>query len=118
MKRMRLRYSGVCRECSASIAAGSEAIYESETRTVRCLACATEPEQALSPGPEPTHDGLLSPAAGTAGSSARREYERRKTKDQDRLREKWGRFGALAVALSDERPSTQSWAQAPSVRNV
>ncbi|NWL09771.1 NERD domain protein [Paenarthrobacter nitroguajacolicus] len=108
---MRLRYSGVCRQCGTSIAAGTEAIYERETRTVRCLACATEPEQALYSGPEPTRDGLLSPAAGTAGSSARREYERRKTKDQDRLREKWGRFGALAVGLSNERPSTQSWAQ-------
>ena len=111
MKQMRLRYSGVCWQCGTSIAAGSEAIYESESRTVRCLACSTEPDQALSSGPEPTRGGLLSPPAGTAGSSARREYERRKTKDQDRLREKWGRFGALAVALSDERPSTQSWAQ-------
>lgn len=43
MKQMRLRYSGVCWQCGTSIAAGSEAIYESESRTVRCLACSTEP---------------------------------------------------------------------------
>ncbi|MGJ3192254.1 nuclease-related domain-containing protein [Paenarthrobacter sp. FR1] len=54
---------------------------------------------------------MLPPAAGTAGSSARREYERRKSKDQDTLREKWGPFGGLAVALSDDRPSTKSWSQ-------
>ncbi|WP_231567831.1 nuclease-related domain-containing protein [Sinomonas humi] len=48
-------------------------------------------------------------ASGVAGSSARREYERRKAKDEERLREKWGRLGGLAVALSDERQSTKAW---------
>ncbi|GAB3569087.1 hypothetical protein GCM10027405_31700 [Arthrobacter alkaliphilus] len=52
----------------------------------------------------------LSPAgAGVAGSPARREYERRTAKDEARLREKWGRLGSLAVALSDERQSTKAW---------
>jgi hypothetical protein len=44
-----------------------------------------------------------------AGSSARREHERRKAKDEGRLREKWGRFGRIAVALSDERQNTTAW---------
>jgi hypothetical protein len=34
---------------------------------------------------------------------------RRKSKDEERLRERWGRFGGIAVALSDERQSTQAW---------
>lgn len=38
-----------------------------------------------------------------------REYERRKAKDEEKLREKWGRFGGLAVALTDERQSTKAW---------
>jgi hypothetical protein len=42
MKKMRLRYAGACRLCGASLPAGTEAIYESETKTVRCLECATE----------------------------------------------------------------------------
>lgn len=112
MKQMKLRYSGVCRQCGTSIAAGMEASYERETRTVRCLVCATELGQALSP--EVTRDEVLPNAAGIAGASARREYERRKSKDQERLREKWGHLGTLAVALSDERPSTKSWAQGAS----
>jgi hypothetical protein len=32
-----------------------------------------------------------------------------KAKDEQRLREKWGRLGGLAVALSDERQSTKAW---------
>lgn len=97
MKQMRLRYTGVCRLCGASLPAGTEAIYERETKTVRCLVCATE-------APE-----TVSPESGVAGSSARREYDRRKAKDEEKLREKWGRLGGLAVVLSDERPHTKAW---------
>lgn len=48
--------------------------------------------------------------AGAAGSSARREYARRKAKDEERIRAKWGRLGGIAVALSDERQCTKAWA--------
>jgi hypothetical protein len=47
--------------------------------------------------------------AGVAGSSARREYERRKAKDENRLRQKWGKLGDIVVALSDEKQSTRAW---------
>ena len=91
------------------MAAGAEAIYESETKTIRCLVCANEAAVALSSGLEPDREGVVSAAAGTAGSSARREYERRKAKDQEKLRGKWGLLGPLAAAFSDERQSTKSW---------
>jgi hypothetical protein len=53
---------------------------------------------------------VLSENAGIAESSARREYERRKAKDEERLRQRWGKLGGIAVALSDERQSTKAWA--------
>ncbi|GAA3318109.1 hypothetical protein GCM10017710_34910 [Arthrobacter ramosus] len=109
MKQMRLRYTGSCRLCGASLPAGTEAIYESETKTIRCLGCATETTETTSPDLEPPCDESLSTEPGVAGSSARREYERRKAKDEEELRAKWGRFGGLAVALSDERQHTKSW---------
>ena len=43
------------------------------------------------------------------GTSAAREYERRKANDEAKLRAKWGRLGGLAVALSDEKQSTKAW---------
>ncbi|WP_224093933.1 nuclease-related domain-containing protein [Arthrobacter sp. StoSoilB13] len=106
---MRLRYAGVCRECGASLPAGTAAIYESETKTVLCLECATEATEAMSSDTEPPGTERAVADPGVAGSSARREYVRRKAKDEERLRGKWGRFGGLAVALSDERPHTKSW---------
>jgi hypothetical protein len=46
---------------------------------------------------------------GIAGASARREHERRRAKDEARIREEWGRFGGIAVALSSEKQSTRAW---------
>ncbi len=110
MKQIRLRYRGACRVCSAPLPPGTEAIYETGTKTVRCLECVSE---AMPPGPdpEPPREDSSPAESGVAGSSARREYERRKAKDEERLREKWGRLGGLAVALSDERQSTKAWDQ-------
>lgn len=110
-KRMKLRYAGVCRVCGAGLPARADAVYERSTKTVRCVECPSAVAAALfaSQGEtEPPSDS--GPCAGVAGSSAWREYERRKAKDEERLRQKWGRLGGIAVALSDEKPSTKAWA--------
>lgn len=44
-----------------------------------------------------------------AGASAQREYDRRRAKDEQKIRDEWGRFGKIAVALSSERQSTVAW---------
>lgn len=45
----------------------------------------------------------------TAGSSARREHERRRAKDEAVIRDSWGKLGGIAVALTPERQSTTAW---------
>lgn len=110
-KRMKLRYAGTCRVCGTDLPARADAIYERSSKTVRCVQCPAGPIEA------PQGPGGLVPAEarsedrapGVAGGSARREYERRKAKDEERLRAKWGRLGGIAVALSDERQSTTAW---------
>ncbi|MGT2461381.1 NERD domain-containing protein [Sinomonas atrocyanea] len=112
---MRLRYAGICRLCGTLIPAGTRAVYESETKTVCCLECFAQSEKPARPPDPELPPERLTPSepppiqSGVAGASARREYERRKAKDEQRLREKWGRLGGLAVALSDERQSTKAW---------
>lgn len=115
-KRMKLRYAGVCRLCGVDLPAREEAVYEQITKTVRCVECPADASAAIEAVTEPSvvveepvpvdvvDDG------GVAGSSARREYERRKAKDKQRLRQKWGKLGGIAVALSDEKQSTKAWA--------
>lgn len=110
-KRMKLRYAGVCRLCGTDLQAKEEAIYERSTKTVRCVECPSEVTVA-----DVVIDGELTlvertpEEPGVAGSSARLEYERRKAKDEERLRQKWGKLSGIAVALSDEKRSTKAWA--------
>lgn len=106
-KRMRLRYAGVCRLCGAELAAKTEAIYEPGTKTIRCLAC--EPGAGAAETSPVIAERL--PSSGVAGASARREYERRTARNEQRTRDKWGPLGGIAVALSDERQSTKAWKQ-------
>jgi hypothetical protein len=59
------------------------------------------------PAIEPVRDEVR---LSVAGASARREYERRKANDEEAIRQKWGKLGGIAVALSDEKQSTKAWA--------
>lgn len=88
-----------------------EAVYERATKSVRCVECPTDVGVADVVIDAETTSVEVSPEeVGIAGSSARREYERRKAKDEERLRRKWGKLGGIAVALSDEKRSTKAWA--------
>lgn len=96
-KRMKLRYAGTCRLCGIDLPARVEAVYERTTKTVRCLACSP---------------AFGSPAAidiGTPGGSARREYERRHDKREQRIRTKHPKIGGLILGLSDDPQSTTAW---------
>lgn len=115
-KRMKLRHAGTCRLCGTELPATTEAIYERDSKTVRCVTCEVEPAEVNDDEPLPVEGDETrespepdSVGSGVAGSSARREYERRKAQDEEHIRAKWGRFGRIAVALSDERQSTTAW---------
>ena len=95
---MRLRYAGTCRICDAALPAKTEAVYERETKTVRCLSHDHHV-------PEPD----LEVDIGEAGSSARREFERRKAGREKRIRDKHPKLGGLILALSEDPQSTTAW---------
>lgn len=100
-KRMRLRYSGTCRVCSVELAAKAEAIYERSSKTVRCITHDTASDAS------PTEVRAVD--AGSPGASARREFERRKAKREERTRTKHPKLGGLILALSDDPQSTRAW---------
>ena len=103
---MRLRYAGTCRLCAAPLAAGADAIYERESKTVRCTECpeATATATELEPEPEPVEIEV-----GVAGASARREHERRRARREDRIRTDHPRIGGLILAMTDDPQSTRAW---------
>lgn len=121
-KQMRLRYDGVCRLCGTVLPAGTQAIYERAARRVRCVSC----HPAETPAPTDAAPAWSAPFGqiqivsdlepeqaevdeGTAGASARREYERRRDRRAQRIRTEHPKLGGLILALSSEPTSTRSW---------
>lgn len=123
-KVMRLRYAGTCAGCGAELESGTRAAYYRATKTVRCLACieSDEPVSLAAPAAAPTLESTPTPTpdaieSGAAGSSARREYERRSAKREARIREAHPRLGGLILALTDEPHSTTAWARGARGKN-
>ncbi|TQM65163.1 nuclease-related domain-containing protein [Humibacillus xanthopallidus] len=106
---MRLRYAGSCRICGLHLPARAEAIYERTTKTVRCVSHdASAPIDTPSvEAVDPAVEDVVEP--GTPGGSARREYERREAKREERIRANHPKLGGLILALSGERQSTTAW---------
>jgi hypothetical protein len=114
---MHLRYAGACRVCRVELPAGAEAIYERSAKTVRCVTHAMtesvgrEAEYVVDPAdlvpPEPNASEV--PDSGAAGASARREFERRKARREERVRAKHPKLGGLLLAISDDPQSTSAW---------
>ena len=100
-KLMRLRFDGVCRVCGVALPAKTEAVYERSSKTVRCAS------HVESPADEPAVEEVIE--SGTPGASARREFERRKARREQRIRDKHPRLGGLIHALSEEPQSTTAW---------
>lgn len=108
-KQLSLRYAGTCRLCGLELPVGTKAVYDRAARNVRCIDCppahvpdsVTSGAADASPPPQPS---------GDAGASARREYERRKAKREERIRTKHPKLGGLILAVTDEPQSTKAWA--------
>ncbi|MCY7288237.1 MAG: NERD domain-containing protein [Cryobacterium sp.] len=69
-----------------------------------------EPGDASRPGAVASSPEPVETFAGTAGASAKREYERRKDKRETQIREAHPHLGALILAVSDDPQSTRAWA--------
>ena len=102
---MRLRYAGTCVLCGTALERGASAVYSRITRTVRCLGCRSEGPPA--DAAEPPRD--LPVVDGAAGASARREFDRRHTAREQRVRARAPRIGGLLLALFDDPQSTRAW---------
>jgi hypothetical protein len=115
---MRLRYAGVCRVCGIDLPVKTEAIYERTTKRVRCVGHDENPVVAGAPHVADVADVVASvlepvlaetPESGVAGASARREFERRKAKREERVRAKHPKLGGLLLAVSEAPQSTTAW---------
>jgi hypothetical protein len=107
LKRLPLRYPGRCVACGLALATGAEALYDRETRTVRCVEC---PTGLHGHGEVDIEEPQIE--AGTAGASTLREYEHRRDRRESRIKDRFGkRVGGVILAITDEPQSTRAWEQ-------
>lgn len=98
-RELRLRYSGDCRDCGTPLAAGTRALWNPNSRTVRCLACPTPPRLSEE---SPTSQVAVAPLGdtpgwGTAGASAQRRFAELESRRRARLSTRWVAVVALSV---------------------
>lgn len=113
-KTMRLRYAGTCRACGMSLAVGTTGVYDRSTKSVSCVQCPAPAPLETAPGDavhEPPPPPPAEVEAGVAGSSARREFERRSAARETRIRDAHPRLGGLMLAVSEQPQSTTAWAR-------
>jgi hypothetical protein len=126
LKRMRLRYAGVCRSCGTSVEAGAWADYDRTARDIRCTACSDQDTTGQLPVPDgddsaaplgstvagerPDAAATKDIESGMAGASARREHDRRVARREQRVRQRHPKLGGLILAVTDEPQSTRAWA--------
>lgn len=113
-----LRYPGACDRCGESLPQGTKAVHNRETRRVRHLDCAAPAEAE----PAPVADARPTIDPGVAGASARREHERRRSRDEARIAARtaavhatfgsgfWGRVATMLAVDDRPRRSTEVWA--------
>lgn len=112
MKVLALRRTGACIACGIELLAGTEAEWDSTARTVRCRTCSAAANavgtdaEAVAP-----ISGGASARTSAAGGSAQREYERRHTSREERVRARHPKIGGLLLALVDDPTTTKVWAQ-------
>lgn len=87
--------------------ASTEAVWECASKTVRCVEYGLATQEGAPESAEVAEVRLID--SGTAGASARPEYERRKIKREDAITAKHPKVGGVILALSDDPQSTKSW---------
>jgi hypothetical protein len=93
---LRLRRPDVCAVCGKDLQAGETGWWDPAAKTVTCSDC-----HELAAAGADVH-GSATPDCGTAGASAGREHERRRTKRETRVRKAHPHIGGLLLWLTDE----------------
>jgi hypothetical protein len=99
-RRITLRRPDRCASCHLELRAGEVAMWDSERREARCIGCDATP---ASVPPPPV---LLQ---STPGASTRREYDRRRTRRDERVRARLGPLAGVALAIAGEPAHQRAW---------
>lgn len=94
-RELTLRYATSCRACGVALSARTRAVWNRQTKTARCLACAV-PAQAGPPRAEAVAPQHV-PDFGIAGASAQRLFDKQEARRRERLRRSWWMLAIMAI---------------------
>ena len=112
-KLIRLRYPAICSHCESALPPGTQGWWHSDEKVAVCPEC-----HCLDDGQQPPVGGevkteapaqIETPESGEAGASARKIYEGKRRRREERIEEKWGAAAGLVKFFSKEPPSTKAW---------
>jgi hypothetical protein len=86
-------------------------MWDPTARQVHCLPCHDGQEGLVGAPAPPVAASVVAIGTGAGGVSAQREYDKRSTRREQRIRTQHPRLGGLLLALSKEPASTRVWAQ-------
>src|SRR4051794_33966177 len=108
-RRLKLRRPDRCAACDVALPFGTAAFWGAGAKNVTCLECLAGVDVA---GPNgEVGEAEIALDRGVPGASARRRYERLHAQREQRARERFGRLGAVYLALTNDPQSTTAWAQ-------
>jgi hypothetical protein len=94
-----VKFEGPCSKCGTILRAGTEAVYDWPRRKMSCIECPT----SVDPSSPPVD-------RGTAGGSARREYELQQANREADLKGRWGdRVGGWINRFAEQPQSIRAW---------
>jgi len=113
-KQMKIRRDDRCATCRIALPAGTEALWDSVTKTVTCLDCSQPTAAAVLSPPVPTlpppsialppPTAAPQPPTDVAGGSAAAEYRKRAERELARKQQKVDEDAQWRDAIKDERP--------------
>ena len=104
-KRLKLRRADACATCAVQLTVGTEAYWYADAREVRCSKCGDAPDTEREAGASaPRSASSDVPDAGAAGTSAKREYDRRSAAERRRAEARVAEDQARRRKVKDEHP--------------
>ena len=112
-KLIRLRYPAICSHCESALPPGTRGWWDTEQKEATCPGCHDfdDGRQPAAAGDVATEAAaqIETPGGGEAGASARRIYEGKRRRREERIEEKWGVAAGLVKFFSKEPQSTKAW---------
>jgi hypothetical protein len=104
---LKLRWEACCASCRCSLAAGTEAEWDRDTRAVTCVGCLARASEEVEAARAPPVPAPID--QGHAGASAEREYLRRKSNREARVRHRHPLIGGMLLTISGPPRHELAW---------